>query len=205
MRRIDGKHQVLPVLYGFLAVQMFTDVPVRLYVFCSRLQGTFLNELCRLFGAELNAGTIGGAAQEAVDSMEMSGNMTSIFFLIALAWCVLKVLFANISRGGILMCQIAVGSLHLYALPKGNMEGFVLWMKQVIALCLTAFLQLSILYLGLLTWQISVLSGLGLLIAATEVPRIAQQFGLETGMRANMRGMVQSTMSFVHLTRMLIH
>ena len=78
-------------------------------------------------------------------------------------------------------------------------------MKQVIGLCLTAFLQITVLYLGLLTWQVSVLSGLGLLIAATEVPRVAQQFGMETGMRASMRSMMQSTVSFVNLARLVVH
>lgn len=205
MRRIDAKHQVLPVLYGFLAVQLFTVVPVRLYVFCGQLQGTFVHELAGLFGSEVSAGSVGEAAGTALGSMEMTGNLTNLFFLLALAWCVLKVLFANIARAGILLCQVAVGSLHLFALPKGDSEGFVLWMKQVIGLCLTAFLQITVLYLGLLTWQVSALSGLGLLIAATEVPRVAQQFGMETGMRASMRTMMQSTISFVRMTGILAH
>ena len=205
MRRIDAKHQMLPMLYGFLAVQLFTVVPVRLYVFCGQLQGTFVHELASLFGAEVASGSVGEAAGNALGSIQMTGSFTNLFFLLALAWCVLKVLFANIARGGILMCQIAVGSLHLFSLPKGDSEGFVLWMKQVIGLCLTAFLQITVLYLGLLTWQVSVLSGLGLLIAATEVPRVAQQFGLETGMRASMRSMMQSTVSFVNLARIVVH
>lgn len=205
MRRIDAKHQMLPMLYGFLAVQLFTVAPVKLYVFCGQLQGTFVHELAGLFGAEVASGSVGEAAGNALGSIQMTGSLTNLFFLLALAWCVLKVLFANIARGGILMCQIAVGSLHLFSLPKGDSEGFVLWMKQVIGLCLTAFLQITVLYLGLLTWQVSVLSGLGLLIAATEVPRVAQQFGLETGMRASMRSMMQSTVSFVNLARIVVH
>lgn len=205
MRRIDAKHQMLPMLYGFLAVQLFTVAPVKLYVFCGQLQGTFVHELAGLFGAEVASGSVGEAAGNALGSIQMTGSLTNLFFLLALAWCVLKVLFANIARGGILMCQIAVGSLHLFSLPKGDAEGFVLWMKQVIGLCLTAFLQITVLYLGLLTWQVSVLSGLGLLIAATEVPRVAQQFGMETGMRASMRSMMQSTVSFVNLARLVVH
>ena len=43
------------------------------------------------------------------------------------------------------------------------------------------------------------------MIAASEVPRVAQQFGMETGMRASLRGMMQSTVSAVHLTRMISH
>ena len=203
MRRIDGKHQVLPLIFGFLAVHMFSEVPVRLYVFCVRLQGIFMTELGDLFQTEVAAGSLGDAAGSALEAIRMSGNLTNLFFLLALAYCVLRAFFANVSRSGILLCQIAVGSLHLFALPKGNYEGFVLWMKQVIGLCLTAFLQMTMLYLGLLTWQVHPLPGLGIIIAASEVPRVAQQFGMETGMRSSMRGMMQSTVSAVHLTRLL--
>ena len=50
-----------------------------------------------------------------------------------------------------MLCQIAVGSLYLLAFPEGYTDGFYSWCKQVIATCLTAFLQTTILYLGLLT------------------------------------------------------
>lgn len=203
MRRIDVKHQILPVLYGFLAVQMFTTVPVKLYELCVRLQGSFMRDLGRLFLSEVSAGNIGDAAGSALESIRMTGTATNLFFLIALAYCVLKAFFGNIARAGLLLCQIAVGSLHLFALPKGNTEGFVMWAKQVVGLCLTAFLQMTMLYLGLMTWQVNPLAGLGVMIAASEVPRVAQSFGMETGMRASLRGMMQSTVSAVHLTRMI--
>lgn len=100
--------------------------------------------------------------------------------MIALAYCVVKLFFANIKRGGILLCQIAVGSLYMFSLPRGFSDGFNGWCKQIFALCLTAFLQTSLMFLGLLTWQTNMLLGLGIMLAANEVPRIAQQFGLDT-------------------------
>ncbi len=49
------------------------------------------------------------------------------------------------------------------------------------AICLTAFMQTTLLFLGLLTFPGNMLLGLGIMLAANEVPRIAQQFGLDFG------------------------
>ena len=84
------------------------------------------------------------------------------------------------------MCQIAVGSLYLFSVPRGFTDGFYSWCKQVIATCLTAFLQTTILYLGLLTYQTSAILALGICLSANEVPRIAQMFGLDTSTHINM-------------------
>ena len=94
--------------------------------------------------------------------------------------------FANIKRGGILLCQIAVGSLYMFGVPRGYTDGFYGWCKQVIATCLTAFLQTTILYLGLLTYTQHALIAVGLCLSATEVPRIAQMYGLDTSVKVNM-------------------
>ena len=124
--------------------------------------------------------------------------------LICLRYCVVKIFFANIKRGGILLTQIAVGSLYLFSLPKGYTDGFIQWGKQVIALCMTAFLQMTLLYLGLLTWQTNILLGLGVMLSANEVPRIAQMFGLDTSARVNLSSAVYTTTSAVNLAKTII-
>ncbi len=106
--------------------------------------------------------------------------------LIGLSYCVLKVFFSNIKRGGILLIQMAVGILYLFSVPRGYTDGFNQWCKQIIALCLTAFLQTMLLFLGLLTFNDNMLLGLGVMLAAGEVPRIAQQFGLDSSVKVNM-------------------
>lgn len=101
-------------------------------------------------------------------------------------YCTVKVVFANIKRGGIMLCQIAVGSIYMIGIPRGFTVGFSSWCKQVIATCLTAFLQTVILYLGLLTYTQHPLIAVGICLSATEVPRIAQMYGLDTSVRVNM-------------------
>ena len=118
-----------------------------------------------------------------------------------MSYSVLKVFFANIKRGGILLIQMAVGSLYLFSVPRGYTDGFNQWCKQIIALCLTAFLQTTLLFLGLLTFNDNMLLGLGVMLAAGEVPRIAQQFGLDSSVKVNMMSVVHATSTAVNMTR----
>ena len=136
----------------------------------------------------------------------MMGNVSvlNLLALIALGYCVVKIFFANIKRSGILMTQIAVGSLYMFSIPKGYTDGFLQWCKQVIALCVTAFLQMTLLYLGLLTWRNNMLLGLGVMLSANEVPRIAQTFGLDTSAKVNLSSAVYTTTSAVNLAKTII-
>jgi tyrosyl-tRNA synthetase len=58
-------------------------------------------------------------------------------------------------------------------------------------------------FLGLLTFPGNMLLGLGILLSANEVPRIAQQFGLDSSVRVNMMSVVHATTTAVNLTRSL--
>ena len=129
------------------------------------------------------------------------GALQSLLILIAFAYCVIKVFFANIKRGGILLIQIAVGELYMFSVPRGYADGFNQWCKQIAALCLTAFMQTTLLFLGMLSFQNNMLLGLGIMLAANEVPRIAQQFGLDSSVRVNMSSIVHTTSTAVSIGR----
>ena len=85
-----------------------------------------------------------------------------------------------------MLCQIAVGNLYLFGVLRGYTDGFYSWYKQVIAACLTAFLQTTILYLGLFTYTQHALLAVGICLSAAEVSRIAQMYGLDMSVRVNM-------------------
>ena len=201
--RANVKNCALNVLKGFFACSMISVVPIELYKFCITLQGRFAGDLTgALTGSVHNS--ISGAGLAALSYMFLKSNIVipSLFLLVAMiafAVCVIKVFFANIKRGGILLTQIAVGSLYMFSVPRGYTDGFNQWCKQVIALCLTAFLQTTLLFLGLLTFPTNLLLGIGIMLAANEVPRIAQQFGLDTSAR------LQNMVSVVHTTSMLVN
>ena len=206
------RQTALNILKGFMAVSLFTTVPVRLYALSVSLQGT----LSRAITGYGTIGEIAGSTLsefEAVESLtEMTeqhimsfGPITSplmiIFCIILMAYAIIKVFFANLKRGGILLIQIAVGSLYMFSIPRGYSDGFIQWMKQVIGLCLTAFLQATILVAGLMVFHANALLGLGLMLSAGEVPRIAGAFGLDTTTRANIMSAVYTAQAAVNTTK----
>ena len=203
----------LNAIKGFMAVSLFTVVPVRLYALSVSLQGTFA---IGLTGAGTSIGTVGERIIEELTSVESLADMAGapsfglsvltspimlIFCIIMMAYAVIKVFFANLKRGGILLIQIAVGSLYMFSVPRGYTDGFVQWSKQVIGLCLTAFLQSTILVAGLMVFKDHALLGLGLMLSAGEVPRIAGTFGLDTTTRANIMSAVYTAQAAVNTTK----
>lgn len=206
--RVNVKGTALNVLKGFFAASLVGVLPVQLYKTCCHLQGIFTADLAGIFAGEQSS-TIGAFAGQILSlafdpNAAVQVGLKLIFFLLAFAYCVIKVFFANIKRGGILLVQTAVGSLYLFSVPRGYTDGFYQWCKQVIAICLTAFMQTTLLFLGMMTFQNNMLLGLGIMLAAGEVPRIAQQFGLDSSVRVNMSSVIYSTSSAVNLTRNLM-
>ncbi len=203
----------LNVIKGFLAVSLFTVVPVRLYALSVSLQGTFSEGLT---GYGRSIGEVGQdivtelseiqTLSDAVNSTHFGLDVITspimiLFCVILMAYAVLKVFFANLKRGGILLIQIAVGSLYMFSIPRGYLDGFVGWMKQVIGLCLTAFLQSTILIAGLMIFKDHALMGVGLMLSAGEVPRIAGNFGVDTTTKANVMSAVYTAQAAVSTTR----
>ena len=203
---------LLNALKGFVAVSLFTTVPVRLYELSVSLQATLtrgisgagggIGEIGREVARELAADGL----TEALGSAHFGlGLITSpimfLFCVILMAYAVIKVFFANLKRGGILLIQIAVGSLYMFGIPRGYDEGFLQWTRQVIGLCLTAFLQATILVAGLMAFRDHALLGLGLMLSAGEVPRIAGAFGLDTTTHANIMSAVYTAQSAINTTR----
>ena len=203
--RANLKTTALNVLKGFFACSLIGPVPVELYKLCVSLQNTFAGDLTRIFSGQQSLGLAGTSTAVLEGSFlvaaEVQVNLFNILALAAFAYCVVKIFFANIKRGGILLIQIAVGSLYMFSVPRGYTDGFHQWCKQVIAICLTAFLQTTLLFLGLLTFPGNMLLGLGIMLAANEVPRIAQQFGLDSSVRVNMMSVVHATTTAINLTR----
>jgi hypothetical protein len=128
----------------------------------------------------------------------------NLLFMIAFAYGFLKVMFGNIKRGGILLIQICVCSLYIFSLVRGYSDAFVSWCKQIVALCFTAFIQNLMLVGGLLIFPNQMVVGVGLMLAAAEVPRIAQAFGMETSMKANVSSIAMTTNSVMSLGRTLM-
>ena len=197
----------LNILKGFFACSMLGTVPIALYKFSITLQNTFSKDLINAF--------IDGQVSKDYSTLILDTLKTVFFigtgiegllmllYLIAFGYCTVKLFFANIKRGGILLIQIAIGSLYMFSVPRGYNDGFNQWCKQVIALCFTAFMQTTLMFLGLLTMTDSLALGTGIMLAANEVPKIAQQFGLDSSVHVNVTSMVHTACTSVNLARMV--
>ena len=71
-------------------------------------------------------------------------------------------------------------------------------------LCLSAFLQATILVAGLMVFKDHALLGLGLMLSAGEIPRIAGAFGLDTSTKANLMSAVYTAQAAVNTTRTVV-
>ena len=155
--RASVKDAAINAIKGFLAVGCFTLVPVELYKLSVTLQasltagitgyGEGFDVLSTDIITSLQGVDIGSAASSGV--FGGIGSITSpimvIFIIIMMGYAIIKCFFSNLKRGGILLIQIAVGSLYMFSVPRGYMDGFIQWCKQIIGLCLTTFLQATIL------------------------------------------------------------
>ena len=201
---------------GFMAVSLFTVVPVRLYELSVTLQGQLTAGITG-YGASI--GDVASDIMQEFSAVESLTDLTSgpflgfgsitsgfmiLFCIILMAYAIIKVFFANLKRGGILLIQITVGSLYMFSVPRGYTDGFIQWCKQIIGLCLTAFLQATILIAGLMVFKDHALLGLGLMLSAGEIPRIAGTFGLDTTTRANIMSAVYTAQAAVNTTRTIV-
>ena len=211
------KDAALNAIKGFMAVGLFSVVPIELYKLSVNLQasltagitgyGSGINELATSIIGELsNIGDVANIGSSGIFgglSMIISPFM-ALFIIILMGYAVIKVFFANLKRGGILLIQISVGSLYMFSVPRGYIDGFIQWCKQIIGLCLTTFLQATILTAGLMVVKDHALLGLGLMLSAGEVPRIAGAFGLDTSTRANIMSAVYTAQSAVNTTKTIV-
>ena len=210
------RETALNAIKGFMALSLFTVVPVRLYELSVTLQGQLTAGITG-YGASI--GDVASDIMQEFSAVESLTDLTSgpflgfgsitsgimiLFCIILMAYAIIKVFFANLKRGGILLIQIAVGSLYMFSVPRGYTDGFIQWCKQIIGLCLSAFLQATILIAGLMVFKDHALLGLGLMLSAGEIPRIAGAFGLDTTTRANIMSAVYTAQAAVNTTRTIV-
>ena len=210
------RETALNAIKGFMTVSLFTVVPVRLYELSVTLQGQLTAGITG-YGASI--GDVASDIMQEFSAVESLTDLTSgpflgfgsitsgfmiLFCIILMAYAIIKVFFANLKRGGILLIQITVGSLYMFSVPRGYTDGFIQWCKQIIGLCLTAFLQATILIAGLMGFKDHALLGLGLMLSAGEIPRIAGAFGLDTTTRANIMSAVYTAQAAVNTTRTVV-
>lgn len=214
------------ILTGFLAVEFFAVVPERLYALSVNVQG-ILAKAFNFVGfqadkaAQASTGGLISTCLNLLQSLILGSPILSwvtasdgkssvhipsamnVIFMLVFAFSVVKIIFDNLKRGAILLAQICVCSLYMFSVPRGYKDGFFGWCKQIVGICFTVFLQNMFLVIGLSIFKTQMIVGLGIMLGASEIPRIAQQFGLDTSTKANVTGMSMAVNSIVNVGKTL--
>jgi hypothetical protein len=192
--RGDLKSVSINVIKGFFAVNLFANMPVLLYSFALEMQSNLSKDMTLTLDLDLKNGAM-------TSVFTLTNPLFLLLVTILIGYAIVKVMFDSLKRGGIILIQIAVGSLYMLSVVRGFSDGFVSWCKQIIALCLTSFLQSTMLTAGLLIIPDHFMIGLGVMLAAGEIPRIAGHFGLETGTRFNVSSVFYTTQGAMNLVK----
>ena len=120
--RANIKTTAINVLKGFFACSLFGVVPVELYKFCISLQNTFSKDLSSIMAGQQSL-DLAGQSTSVLEgsfavSVQVNFGLLNLLCMIAFAYCVIKIFFANIKRGGILLIQMAVGSLYMFSVSE---------------------------------------------------------------------------------------
>jgi len=190
------QNTALNLIKGFFAATLVTTLPIEAYKFAISLQSDLT---AGLTGFNEGLGNIAISSMSTMQTLSLSAAFM-IFLVIALGYAVIKVFFANLKRGGILLIQIAVGTLYMISIPRGFTDAFTGWCKHVIGLCVTAFLQTVMLTAGLLVFRENLLLGVGIMLSASEIPRIAEQFGMDTSVKGNVTSALYAGQAAFSLT-----
>ena len=101
--RANPKFTMLNILKGFFACSLTGVLPVELYKFCISLQNTFAGDLTRIFAGQQSLGLSGMSTSvlEGCFRVDTELHLSFLNFLgmLAFGYCVVKIFFANISRG----------------------------------------------------------------------------------------------------------
>jgi len=132
--RGDPKALALNTLKGFFAVSLFSVVPVRLYTLSVAMQygtGSGMTGFVQIDPAKDLIGIY-----LRIEELKIFGQIMSTIIVIMMAYAIIKVFLASLKRGGILLIQIAIGSLYMFSVPMyGYTSPVLLYFMNFFPLC----------------------------------------------------------------------
>ncbi len=195
---------------GFFALLGFISIPILLIKFtneiCLQLTSNMSSDTMKYFWDEITTLEFSSSSPFDIVSTYWT-KFLELFYVIIMFVCVVRLFFANIKRGGILLILIFICPFHLFSVPRGYTDSFFSWCKQVIGLCITAFIQNFLVTLSFVAFAFSgnmvfdMVVSAGVALSAFEAPRILTQFGLDTSMRTNVSQAIYGVSGAMNILR----
>lgn len=211
---VDFTSLILNIIYGLIATVMLK--PAAIFIF--NISTVFQNLFNILVGT---VNSVQLTRPESVSSffvrletgLDGLGAFWSLIVIVVIIISIIIVFFQCIKRSGIYLIQIMIGYLYIFSIPSGGSDGFIEWCRQTIAIAVTNAIQVGILYIGLcllsnnmvnikdlhVSGSINSLLGIGVILSATSVEKLAGRFGMAVNSRQHIGGAISQANASVSL------
>ena len=175
------------ILLGLFVTLGFTAIPILLMQFTAECT----NLLISAFSSNPSSIMDNLILDHFTGGTDMGGVILWYVFLIIFIIDIVKIFLSNMKRGGVMIILLSVCPFHIFSIPRGHVDAFFSWCKQMIALYVTTLVQNLFLAISLrVIGESSITTAdmcmcIGLLTAAVEAPQWMQMFGLDTSVKAS--------------------
>lgn len=175
------------ILLGLFVTLGFTTIPILLMQFTAWCTDLLISS----FSSNPTSIIDNLILDHFTGGTDMGGIILWYVFMVIFIIDIVKIFLGNMKRGGVMIVLLSVCPFHIFSIPRGHVDAFFSWCKQMIALYLTTFIQNIFLAISLtIVGSSSITTAdlcmcIGLLTAAVEAPHWMQMFGLDTSVKAS--------------------
>ncbi|WP_317312362.1 conjugal transfer protein TrbL family protein [Clostridium thermobutyricum] len=208
---VDLGGLILNIVYGIMATILLEPGSIFIFNLGITFQKIFLNLVQYQNKITLDNSDKINSIFKALYSVVNNdlGVLWTFVIILVIIIAILIVFFQCLKRSGIYLIQIMMGYLYIFSIPSGGTDGFVEWIRQTMAIAITNAIQIGILFIGInLLSDMTSLSGtvalegvlgIGVILASTQVEKIAGRFGFAVNSRQHIGGAVSGFNSGVSL------
>jgi hypothetical protein len=198
---------ILNIFYSIIAVLALAPGAKEIFTFAAKVTKAITDDMNKNYNEIFEKLQI--ALKNPPDPAVQGATSLSVFWVLIVMIVIIVALFIIffqvLKRSGIYLIQILVGYMHLFSIPLGNYDSFFGWIKMTVALAITNVIQITMLMLGLnqlASFKFTdILLGIGILIACTEVERVAKTFGFQVNSRKSIAAVGSSISSSVSIAK----
>ena len=174
---------------GFLAANLFYALPVPVYTLFVKL-GENIGKA--ITGADLVSSEMwtSDAAMANIGTAVVRVLVLLIVQIIMLV-VLLVLYFKFLKRGFELFVMIVMGCMYMVSIPRGYVDGFMDWAKQCIGIGLASCLQIIAIALGSKVCVDYLFLGLAIFLAAGDIDKLMQRFGIVSVPKMNLFAITQ--------------
>lgn len=174
---------------GFVAANLFYALPVPVYSLFVNL-GESIGKA--ITGADLVSSEM-WTSNFATANIATAVVRVLVLLIVQLIMLIILLIlyFKFLKRGFELFVMIVMGCMYMISIPRGYMDGFMDWAKQCIGIGLASCLQIIAIALGSKVCVDHLFLGLAIFLAAGDIDKLMQRFGIVSTPKMNLFAITQ--------------